>query len=60
MTHKLTQISGIGERTAEILAEHGYKTVAAVAKSSKAALAELPGFSITRAEKTIAAAMAVG
>lgn len=56
MAHKLTQISGIGERTAEILAEHGYKTVAAVAKSSKEALADVPGFSLTRAEKTIAAA----
>ena len=53
MTNELTKITGIGERTAEVLAEHGYDTLVAIAGATNEALAEVPGFSLTRAEKVI-------
>ena len=51
MTVDLTTIPGIGPRTAEILAEHGFDTLQKIANASVDALAQLPGFSSARAEK---------
>jgi nucleotidyltransferase/DNA polymerase involved in DNA repair len=56
MTLDLTSIPGIGPRTREILAEHGFDTLQKIAKASVDALAQLPGFSAARAEKCIAEA----
>ena len=53
MATDLKEISGIAERTAELLKENGFPSVEAIAKSTVENLAKARGFSVARAEKTI-------
>jgi hypothetical protein len=56
MKPAITDIVGIGPAATATLAEHGFKTLASVARSTVEKLAEVPGFSEARAAKVIAAA----
>ena len=53
---QLTAIPGIGPATARTLADAGYSTVKAVAKTSENKLSKVPGFGNARAAAVIAAA----
>jgi NAD-dependent DNA ligase len=53
MDTPLTNIPGIGEATAEILSEHGYKNCEDIAKTTAEALAEVHGFGVVRAQRVI-------
>jgi hypothetical protein len=55
----IVEIPGIGPQTAKSLAEHGFADVPAIARATVADLSAVPGFSVTRAKKTIAAAKAL-
>jgi len=50
------QIEGVGEKTAEILEAHGFKTVQDILKTDVDRLSELPGIGIRKAEKLIQSA----
>lgn len=56
MKPAIIDIVGIGPAAAATLAEHGFRTLASVARSTVGKLAEVPGFSEARAAKVIAAA----
>ncbi|OIO74081.1 MAG: hypothetical protein AUJ57_03035 [Zetaproteobacteria bacterium CG1_02_53_45] len=56
MKHLLTDITGIGESTAALLAEHGIDSVTALRKTSIKKLCRVPGFSETRATVVLACA----
>lgn len=57
--HAFEKIRGIGPQTAKNLVEHGFADVGTIAGASVADLAAVPGFSVARAEQTIAAAKAL-
>ena len=59
MTVAITKIPGIGVKTAEDLTGHGFKTVAAVARSSVDKLSTVPGFGPSRSRAIIEAAKAL-
>ncbi len=50
------QIEGVGEKTAEILETHGFKTVQDILKTDVERLSALPGIGIKKAEKLIQSA----
>jgi N utilization substance protein A len=50
------QIEGVGEKTAEILETHGFKTVQDILKTDGERLSTLPGIGIKKAEKLIQSA----
>ncbi|MGQ9508473.1 MAG: transcription termination factor NusA [Thermodesulfobacteriota bacterium] len=52
----ITQIVGVGEKTAEILKAHGVSTVQDIMNTDKEKLSELPGIGIKKAEKIIQSA----
>jgi len=56
MRPTMTNVPGIGIKTAELLAEHRVKTPAALAKASIEEITSIPGFSEARAATAIAAA----
>jgi ERCC4-type nuclease len=56
MKHALTDIPGIGESTAAILAEHGIDSVKALVKGGARGLMKVPGFGEKRAAATLEAA----
>lgn len=51
----ITQIKGVGEKTAEILLANGYKTVKDILEEDIERLSELPGLSSKKAEKIVEA-----
>lgn len=53
MTTSITDISGIGAVTAEILKEQGYKTIEDLAAAHVDDLSKLHGFGAVRAKQTI-------
>jgi endonuclease III len=55
----MTDVTGIGVKTAEVLAEHRIKTPAALAKASIERITSIPGFSEARAATVIEAAKAL-
>lgn len=59
MNESITLVSGIGESTKSLLAEHGFKTVADIANASVDQLAAVKGFGRARADSAIAAAIAL-
>ncbi len=59
MANQITNIPGIGDKTAEILAAHGFKTVSAIARSTVEKLSSVPGFGPSRSGVIIAAAIAL-
>ena len=59
MAVTVTKISGIGPKTAAILANHGFKTVEAIAKSTVEKLSGVPGFGPSRSRTIISAASAL-
>jgi nucleotidyltransferase/DNA polymerase involved in DNA repair len=59
MKHALTDIPGIGESTATILAAHGIDSVKALLKGGIKGLKQVPGFGEARAATTLAAAAAL-
>ncbi|MCP4387725.1 MAG: helix-hairpin-helix domain-containing protein, partial [Gammaproteobacteria bacterium] len=59
MTVTISNISGIGPQTAEILTKHGFETVKAIAESTVEKLSSVPGFGAARARTTISAATAL-
>ena len=59
MKHGLTDIPGIGENTAAILAEHGIDSVKALKKGGMKKLAAVPGFGELRAANVLNAAEAL-
>ena len=56
MRPTITDVPGIGIKTAELLAEHRVKTPAALAKASIEKITSIPGFSEARAATAIEAA----
>jgi transcription termination/antitermination protein NusA len=50
------KIDGVGEKTAEILKTHGFKTVEDILKADSESLSALPGIGIKKAEKLIQSA----
>jgi transcription termination/antitermination protein NusA len=50
------QIEGVGEKTAEVLETHGFKTVQDILKTDGERLSTLPGIGIKKAEKLIQSA----
>ena len=56
MKSTMTDVTGIGIKTAEVLAEHKIKTPAALAKASIEKITSIPGFSEARAATVIEAA----
>ena len=50
------QIEGVGEKTAEILETHGFKTIQDILKADGEKLSALPGIGIKKAEKLIQSA----
>ncbi len=56
MKHLLTDIPGIGESTAALLAEHGIDSVKALLKGGEKKLCKVPGFGEVRAAAVLAAA----
>lgn len=59
MKHALTDIPGIGESTAALLAEHGIDSVKALLKGGMKKLTKVPGFGETRAATVLNAAEAL-
>jgi len=59
MKHALSDIPGIGESTAAILAEHGIDSVKALVKGGIKGLMQVPGFGEKRATVTLTAAAAL-
>ena len=59
MKHALTDIPGIGDSTAALLAEHGIDSVKALVKGGAKGLTKVPGFGEKRAAATIEAAAAL-
>ncbi|PJA32559.1 MAG: helix-hairpin-helix domain-containing protein [Zetaproteobacteria bacterium CG_4_9_14_3_um_filter_53_7] len=59
MKHLLTDITGIGESTAALLAEHGIDSVKTLRKTGIKKLCRVPGFSETRATVVLASADAL-
>jgi len=59
MKHALTDIPGIGDSTAALLAEHGIDSVKALVKGGAKGLMKVPGFGQKRAAATIEAATAL-
>ncbi len=59
MKHALSDIPGIGESTAAILAEHGIDSVKSLIKGGIKGLMQVPGFGEKRAAVTLAAAAAL-
>ena len=59
MNQGITAVSGIGESTKNVLAEHGIKTISDLAKANAAKLAAVKGFGEFRAARAIAAAAAL-
>lgn len=53
---KVTDISGIGEMVAAVLAEHGFHTIEDLAKAKIADLVQVPGFREVKAASVVAAA----
>lgn len=53
MSLELTELTGVGPRGAEILAEHGFRSLKAIAAANVEALSQVPGFSEARAQKCI-------
>ena len=61
MPTPVTAISGIGPATAELLANHGFKTAESIANTTTEKLSLVPGFGEIRSADTIKAAIeAVG
>ena len=61
MPTPVTAISGIGPATAELLANHGFKTAESIANTTTEKLSLVPGFGEIRSANTIKAAIeAVG
>lgn len=56
MPTPVTAISGIGPATAELLANHGFKTAESIAKTTTEKLSLVPGFGEIRSANTIKAA----
>ena len=56
MKHALTDIPGIGESTAALLAEHGIDSLKALVKGGAKGLMKVPGFGEKRAAATLEAA----
>lgn len=56
MKTAIIDIPGIGPATEATLAEHGFRTVKKLAKTSREQLAGVPGFSAARADRAISAA----
>lgn len=52
----ITQIAGVGEKTAEILKAHGVSTVQDILNTDREKLSKLPGIGIKKAEKIIQSA----
>jgi Holliday junction resolvasome RuvABC DNA-binding subunit len=59
LKHALTDIPGIGESTAALLAEHGIDSVKALIKGGAKGLMKVPGFGEKRAATTLEAAAAL-
>lgn len=55
----LMEVEGIGEATAQMLAESGYTTARELARSTSDELVEIPGISIRKADTLISAAQEV-
>jgi uncharacterized membrane protein YukC len=53
MDRSLTDISGIGPATAEVLLQHGFNTIELIANTTTVQLIKVPGFSVIRANTTI-------
>ncbi|WP_028579308.1 helix-hairpin-helix domain-containing protein [Desulfogranum japonicum] len=53
---QITEVTGIGPHTAQILAQYGYDNVETLAAASVELLSAVPGFGAARAELIIAAA----
>ena len=51
--HPVTEIEGVGEKTAEILMANGFMTVQDVVKADVEKLASLPGIGEKKAEKLL-------
>lgn len=52
----ITEVWGIGNQSAEILAKHGYRSLKDLAETTESELAKVPGFGVIRARKIIASA----
>jgi len=52
----LTDVQGIGDATVRILADHGIRSVKALAKAETSRLTDIPGFGEARAEAIIRSA----
>jgi N utilization substance protein A len=52
----VAQMEGVGEKTAQLLEENGFKTVQDILKTSAEALSSLPGIGIKKAEKLMESA----
>jgi ERCC4-type nuclease len=59
LKHALTDIPGIGESTAALLAEHGIDSVKALLKGGAKGLMKVPGFGEKRAAAILEAAAAL-
>ncbi|HXH71926.1 MAG TPA: helix-hairpin-helix domain-containing protein [Mariprofundaceae bacterium] len=59
MKHALTDIPGIGDNTAALLAEHGIDSVKTLLKGGAKKLTKVPGFGEARAATVLAAAEAL-
>lgn len=59
MKHALTDIPGIGESTAALLAEHGIDSVKALVKGGAKGLMQVPGFGEKRAATILEAVAAL-
>ena len=59
MAKPISNITGIGPHTVNVLMEHGFTTVESIANTKIVDLAQVPGFGIARARNIIAAAQAL-
>jgi hypothetical protein len=59
MAPSVQSVKGIGPAAAEALARHGVVTVDQLAASTAEALSQVPGFTLARAQRAIAAAAAL-
>ncbi|MDQ6950435.1 MAG: helix-hairpin-helix domain-containing protein [Mariprofundales bacterium] len=59
MAPLLTEITGVGEATAAVLADHGFISVQSLAEATIEQLTQVPSFGAARAQATIQAAMKV-
>lgn len=55
----ITKVWGIGAQTADVLAEHGFKTAEDLAQTSVLSLVNVPGFGPAKAQKVIESALAL-